>query len=399
MPAHRRDQGTLTTRSPARDEPTPSVYSVVRPRHLYVHVPFCARRCSYCDFSIAVRRETPVDEYLSALAAELRLRFAGDAPWELDTVYLGGGTPSRLGADGITRLIGIIRDHASFAPGVEVTVEANPDDIDAPSIRAWRAAGVNRLSIGVQSFDPAVLRWMHRLHDAEAAAWAVRTARDNGITELSLDLIFALPESIQRDWHRDLDLALALQPQHLSLYGLTVEPKTPLGRWAARGEVIETPEERYEDEYLEAHRRLTAAGLEHYEVSNFGRPGSRARHNSSYWSGSAYAGIGPAAHEYDSSRRRWNVAAYGDWVRRLSAGQDPIGGDELLTAENRVAETVYLGLRTADGLLLTTPEVDRVEPWIQAGWGSLSGGRLRLTALGWLRLDALAADLTVIRSR
>ncbi len=376
-----------------------SVYSCVHPRHLYVHVPFCARRCSYCDFSIAVRRVTPVDEFLSGIAAELRLRFPRNGAWELDTLYLGGGTPSRLGGEGISRLIALVREHATLTPGAEVTAEANPDDVDAASVRAWGEAGVNRLSLGVQSFEPVVLRWMHRLHDPEIAARAVAVARDNGIPDLSLDLIFALPEAIPRDWTRDLDMALALEPGHLSLYGLTVEPHTPLGRWAARGDVTETPEERYEAEFLEADRRLTAAGLEHYEVSNFGRPGSRARHNSSYWSGRAYGGIGPAAHEYDTARRRWNVAAYSDWVRLLGAGADPIGGDELLTPENRVAEGVYLGLRTVDGLRLSAPELIRVAPWLEAGWGRLVGDVLRLTHLGWLRLDALAAVLSVIRSR
>lgn len=327
------------------------------------------------------------------------MRFPWSASWELDTLYLGGGTPSRLGGDGIARLLALVREHASFAPGAEITVEANPDDIDAASIRAWRESGVNRLSLGVQSFDAAVLRWMHRTHTADAAPRAVDTARDGGITELSLDLIFALPASVRRDWSRDLDLALGLEPAHLSLYGLTVETHTPLGKWAARGEVIESPEESYEAEYLEADRRLTAAGFQHYEVSNFGRPGSRARHNSSYWSGTAYGGIGPAAHEYDSLRRRWNVAAYAEWVRRLSLGADPIGGDELLTPENRAAEGVYLGLRTVDGLALTPPEIALVQPWVRAGWGWLDCNVLRLTPLGWLRLDTLAADLTVIRSR
>jgi oxygen-independent coproporphyrinogen-3 oxidase len=371
----------------------------VRPRHLYIHVPFCARRCSYCDFSIAVRRTTPVQEYLTALDAELRLRFEGSDPWELDTLYLGGGTPSRLGGEGIARVIELVRSRASLGAGAEVTVEANPDDIDASSIRAWRAAGVNRLSIGVQSFDPVVLGWMRRLHDPDAAFRAVAVARDEGITELSLDLIFAVPSSLSRDWSRDLDLALALEPGHLSLYGLTVEARTPLGRSAARGELIESPEEWYEEEFLEADRRLSAAGLAHYEVSNFGRPGSRARHNSSYWSGAAYGGLGPSAHEYDSISRRWNVAAYAEWVRRLAAGNDPIGGDERLTEENRAAERVYLGLRTVDGLPLTPEETERVQPWIRAGWGAMDGDVLRLTPLGWLRLDALAADLTVIRSR
>ena len=327
------------------------------------------------------------------------MRYPRNGSWELDTLYLGGGTPSRLGGEGIARLVALVGEHAALALDAEVTVEANPDDIDATAVRAWREAGVNRLSLGVQSFDPAVLRWMHRLHDPDAASRAASTARDNGITDLSLDLIFALPASLGRDWARDLDLALALDPTHLSLYGLTVEPKTPLGRWAARGEVTESPEESYEEEYLEADRRLTGAGLGHYEVSNFGKQGFRARHNSSYWSGVAYGGIGPAAHEYDSSRRRWNVPAYAEWVRRVSSGQDPIGGDELLTPENRAAEGVYLGLRTVDGLALTPPEIERVRPWIRAGWGKLDGDVLRLTPLGWLRLDALAADLTVIRSR
>ena len=372
---------------------------MVHPRHLYVHVPFCARRCSYCDFSIAVRRETPVDEFLTALRRELQIRYPPNASWELDTLYLGGGTPSRLGGDGIVRLLELVREHASLPPAAEVTIEANPDDIDAGSIRAGSHSGVNRLSLGVQSFDPGVLRWMHRTHTADAAARAVDTAREGGITEISLDLIFALPASVPRDWSRDLDLALGLEPAHLSLYGLTVESHTPLGKWAARGDVIESPEETYEAEFLEADRRLAGAGLQHYEVSSFGKPGARARHNSSYWSGAAYGGIGPAAHEYDSVRRRWNVAAYADWVRRLSRGADPIGGDEVLSPENRVAEEVYLGLRTVEGLAVTPAELARVQPWVYAGWGSLDGNVLRLTPLGWLRLDALAADLTVIRSR
>lgn len=398
MPPHGRDPPTLTA-STRRSPAAASVYSVVHPRHLYVHVPFCARRCSYCDFSIAVRRETPVDEFVTALATELRLRFPRDVPWELDTLYLGGGTPSRLGGAGVARVLDLIREHATLAPGAEVTVEANPDDVDPVSVRAWRNGGVNRLSIGVQSFDLAVLQWMHRVHDPAAAIRSVAVARDGGLSDLSLDLIFALPPTIPRDWSRDLDLALGLEPSHLSLYGLTVEPATPLGKWMARGDIVESPEERYEEEYLEADRRLTSAGLEHYEVSNFGHPGSRSRHNSSYWSGRSYAAVGPAAHGYDGARRRWNVPAYADWLRRVATGQDPVGGSEELTVENRAAETVYLGLRTVDGLTLCPAEVVRVQPWIDAGWGRLDGATLRLTALGWLRLDALAADLTVIRSR
>jgi oxygen-independent coproporphyrinogen-3 oxidase len=372
---------------------------LVHPRHLYVHVPFCARRCSYCDFSIAVRRTTPVDEYLRALETELRLRFPPSGDWQLDTVYFGGGTPSRLGGEGIARLLDLIRRHATLASDAEVTIEANPDDVDPASVAAWREAGVNRMSLGVQSFDPSVLQWMHRVHDPESAVAAVRVARAAGLADISLDLIFALPASLARDWSRDLDLALQLEPTHLSLYGLTVEHRTPVARWRDRGELEEAPEEHYESEYLEAHARLTAAGMDHYEVSNFGRPGAHARHNSAYWSGVAYGGIGPAAHEYDEAGRRWNVSPYAEWVRRLEAGEDPIGGQELLTPENRAAENVYLGLRTASGLRLAGDELDRADPWIRAGWGLVEDGVLRLSPLGWLRLDALAADLTLVRSR
>ena len=376
---------------------------IPRPRHLYVHVPFCGRRCSYCDFAIAVRRETPVHDYLAALEGEFRLRYPAAEPWSLDTVYLGGGTPSRLGADGIWRLLDIVRGHATISDGAEVTIEANPDDVTTPLVVAWRHAGVNRISLGAQSFDGRVLEWMHRTHDAASIARAVRSARDGGISDLSLDLIFALPEALQRDWTRDLEMALALEPDHVSLYGLTVESATPLGRRQARGEVVEAPEERYEAEYLEADSRLSAAGFAHYEVSNFARPGRRARHNSAYWSGVPYAAVGPGAHEYDGAHRRWNVRGYADWTARIGLGEDPVEESETLTDESRSAESVYLGLRTTGGLRLADRELPRVDRWVghwvDAGWVNVSSGVLTMTPAGWLRLDSIAADLTVLRSR
>lgn len=378
---------------------TPLVAFGVRPRHVYVHVPFCARRCSYCDFSIAVRRVVPADEFVGALDRELALRFPGDEPWPVDTLYLGGGTPSRLGGEGVARALEAIRRRVQPRDTAEITIEANPEDITRENAALWRAAGVNRLSIGSQSFDDRVLAWMHRTHDASAIARAVDAARAAGIENLSLDLIFSLPENLERDWERDVAQALALEPSHLSLYGLTIEPHTPLGRWQGRGEVVESPDERYESEFLHAHHALTAAGFEHYEVSNFGRPGLRSRHNSSYWSAAPYAGLGPSAHEFDGTNRRWNARAYSDWLSALAAGQDPIEGTEALSEANRVAEQVYLGLRTTDGLAVSGPEIARVAPWIDAGWAILTNdNRLVLTPLGWLRLDALAADLTLVRS-
>jgi oxygen-independent coproporphyrinogen-3 oxidase len=372
----------------------------VHPRHVYVHVPFCARRCVYCDFAIAVRRQVPVDEYVRAVSRELALRFSGDGAWPVETLYFGGGTPSILGGEGIARLLDALRKRLRLAANAEVTLEANPDDVSLESARAWRQAGVNRLSIGVQSFDDAVLRWMHRTHDANAARMAVEHARAAGVEDVSVDLIFALPNEIARCWETDVSTALALEPSHISLYGLTTEPTTALGRWRDRGVVSEAPDERYEVEFLHAHESMTEAGFEHYEVSNFGRPGRRARHNSGYWFGTEYAGLGPGAHEFDGSTRRWNVDAYAEWERRLASSADPIAASEVLDDENRAAERVYLGLRTSDGLRLTGAEVVRTQSWIDAGWGTIAeGDRLVLTPLGWLRLDSLAADLTVVRSR
>ncbi|MEO7084424.1 MAG: radical SAM family heme chaperone HemW [Gemmatimonadaceae bacterium] len=372
----------------------------MRPRHIYVHVPFCSRRCSYCDFSIAVRKSVPVGDFVRGLRGELALRFPGDEPWPVDTLYLGGGTPSRLGGAGVAAAIDAIRERISLAPDGEVTIEANPEDISAESVAGWRAAGVNRLSIGSQSFDDDVLRWMHRSHDAAAIARSVNTARSGGIENVSLDLIFALPESVPRDWAADVNRALELEPSHVSLYGLTVEPHTPLGKQTARGELATPEDHRYEAEFLFAHQAMTSAGFDHYEVSNFGRPGRWSRHNSSYWTGAAYAGLGPSAHEFDGSTRRWNRAPYAEWLQLVDQRTDPIADQELLTPENRVAEAVYLGLRTSGGLSVNPSDLGRVQPWIDAGWAARNEtGALVLTALGWLRLDALATDLTVVRSR
>lgn len=370
------------------------------PRHVYVHVPFCARRCAYCDFAIAVRRVVPVAEYVDALEREMSVRLGSpsDERPAVDTLYFGGGTPSRLGGEGLAAAVAVVTRWFALADGAEVTVEANPDDVTREAVRHWRAAGVNRLSLGGQTFDPAALAWMHRTHAADQVPRAVEAARAEGLDDLSLDLIFALPDAVPRDWAADVRQSLALEPTHLSLYGLTVEPGTPLGRWTERGGIAEADEERYAAEFLHAHDALAAAGFEHYEVSNFARPGRRARHNSSYWTGVPYLGVGPGAHGFDGRERRWNVGAYAAWVRALAAGCDPVEGAEQLDPGAREAEGVYLGLRTTDGLVLRPGEEARVARWVAAGWGEVDGGRLRLTPTGWLRLDALAADLTAFRS-
>ena len=366
--------------------------------HVYVHVPFCARRCSYCDFSIAVRRDVPVDEFLRALRSELRLR-RGEigARNDIETLYFGGGTPSHLGPDGVTRMMALMREHFRWGPDAEVTLEANPDDVTAAATAAWLRAGITRVSLGAQSFDANVLQWMHRTHGPAQIDAAVELLRDTPFSSWSFDLIFALPASLQRDWRRDLDLALAKRPPHLSLYGLTVEPGTPLGRWAERGEVNASDELAYESEFLSADAEASAAGFEHYEVSNFAQPGHQSRHNRSYWRGVPYLGFGPSAHGFDGQVRRWNRAAYAAWQKAVAAGDDPLGGSEIIGEGERTLEAVYLGLRTTQGLDIAPDEIGQVRAWLAAGWATLTGTRLVLTPLGWLRLDSLASALTPVR--
>lgn len=443
------NEALLSTSAPPQDKqfPNPSIPRIPQaPRvltqyqHVYLHVPFCGRRCSYCDFAIAVRKVVPVSEFVDAIMAELVTRgetLAREPGTDLRSIYLGGGTPSKLGGAGIATLLRRIAHQAGVEIArvdkpsgaedparvaarpvggslgattggtrdsqIEVTIEANPEDVTPDAVAEWAVAGVSRVSMGVQSFDPNVLRWMHREHPPEQAARAVKLLRDGGIGDVSVDLIFAVPEVLNRDWDRDLEEALNLQPNHVSLYGLTVEPHTPLGRWTARGQVQEAPEERYEREFLRAHERLTAAGFEHYEVSNYGRPGHRARHNSAYWQGVPYLGLGPSAHGFDGRVRRWNRRNYTDWLAEVTAGRDPIEGSEELTPAERSAEAVYLGLRTTDGLDLgVVADANRqkankmVSEWIASGWGALQSERLVLSPAGWLRLDSIAASVAAV---
>lgn len=375
-----------------------AIFDDVRPRHVYVHVPFCSRRCSYCDFAIAVRAKPPVAEYLDALRVELSLRYGKETPWPVDTIYLGGGTPSALGED-VGELMSLLREFMQPMPDAEITLESNPEHVDRARATVWRQSGITRVSLGAQSFEARVLDWMHRTHSVDDIGRAVDATKRAGIENVSLDLIFALPGMLERDWEADLSRALSLHPAHISLYGLTVEPSTPLAHWIARGETSPADDAVYATEFLEAHDRATAAGFEHYEVSNFATPGNRSRHNSAYWTGEPYAGLGPSAHEFDGIKRRWNQSAYTAWLTALKSGMDPVSGAEHLTDENRETEAVYLGLRTADGLVIETGDEPVIDSWIAQRWVERRAARAVLTPQGWLRLDALAADLTYARSR
>jgi oxygen-independent coproporphyrinogen-3 oxidase len=362
--------------------------------HLYLRVPFCARRCSYCDFAIAVRRDVPsaafTDAVLQEWAGWQRHEIWAESPG-VGSVYFGGGTPSRLEPGAIGRILERIAADRPVAPDAEVTLEANPDDVTRDAASAWRAGGVTRVSLGAQSFDPAVLDWMHRTHSAEQIGTAVATLRDAGIAELSLDLIFGLPGALGRDWGADLEQALALRPGHLSLYGLTVEDHTPLARWTARGEVALVDEERYAAEFLEAHSALDRAGYEHYEVSNYSLAGRRARHNEAYWRRAPFIGVGPSAHSGWGANRQWNLREWAAYERAMATGASPVAGTERLDEAAVELEELYLGLRTLEGVSAERLPHSTVEAWIDAGWAASSGLTVRLTAEGWLRLDALTA--------
>ncbi len=378
--------------------------------HLYIHVPFCQRRCSYCDFSIAVRKRIPAREYVDVVLRELTLlgvtdpgRKPGDTTTVgLDTIYFGGGTPSLLPPEAISALLTSLRDAFHVTPSrddVEVTLEANPEDVTLDHATAWRHAGINRVSLGAQSFDDRVLKWMHRSHDASRIGDAVQTLRAAGFDNISLDLIFALPSELERDWARDLDLAGDLLPAHLSLYGLTVEQRTPLARWISRGATAAVDDERYAEEYLLAHMRLAAYGYQFYEVSNAARDSRRSRHNSAYWSGRAYLGLGPAAHSFDGRVRRWNRSAWEGYRRAVSAGLPAVEAEEVLTQEQSELERLYLALRTDAGVPLAA--LGRLLPpsaarWVDQGWADVVNQRLVCRPEGWLRLDALIRDLTSV---
>ena len=366
---------------------------------VYVHAPFCARRCFYCDFAVKVGRSGDLPGWLAALRGEMHL-LEGDpevtAAGRLETLYVGGGTPSLLGPEAMSGLRGILGEDRLSAPGLEWTAEANPESFTPEVARSWAGAGVNRVSLGVQTFHASALRWMGRLHGPDGARDAVRAAGAAGIGNLSVDLIFGLPGHLGRDWRADLEGALELEVPHVSLYGLTVEHATALGRWVREGREEPVDEVRYEEEFLEAAEVLVAQGFEHYEVSNFARPGFRSRHNGVYWSGGAYLGLGNGAHSYAPPVRRWNLREWDDYSRVVSEGASPIAERESLDPEARRLEEIWLGLRTDGGVPMESlgdPARDLVTRWVAEGLAVERGTNVALTPRGWLLLDRLTVDL------
>jgi oxygen-independent coproporphyrinogen-3 oxidase len=349
---------------------------------------------------VDVRPSADPREWAEAIRAERGIVEEGGegalAP-SLDTLYVGGGTPSLLGPEAMAFLAEAVGRLRLEAGDLEWTAEANPESLTEALARGWREAGVGRLSLGVQSFHDDVLRWMGRLHGAEGAREAVGRARRGGITNLSLDLIFGLPDEVPRDWRADLEAAVALDVPHISLYGLTAEEGTPLQRRVAAGSIELADEERYREEYLEAHERLRAEGYRHYEVSNFARPGFESRHNQAYWTGVPYLGFGNGAHSYLPPVRRGNLRDWSAYLDRVRSGRPPWDEEDRPDASERRVEALWLALRTDGGLsrgiLCTEASRARVAEWTGKGLVHRDPSRVRPTVEGWLVLDSLVIEL------
>ena len=367
--------------------------------NVYVHAPFCARRCCYCDFAVEVGRNPAGSRWLAAIGREYdTVHASGEAPLApvLDTLYVGGGTPSLLDPHLIAGLADVLGRERLASPELEWTVEANPESFSERTAAAWGGASVNRVSFGVQSFDPAALRWMGRLHSPSDARAAVERARAAGVTNLSVDLIFGLPPGVPRSWEDDIAQALELAVPHISLYGLTVETGTPLHRAVDEGRASMPAGDRYRDEYLFAAETLASAGYEHYEVSNFALPGFASRHNRACWRGAPYLGLGNGAHSYYGGRRWWNDRDWAAYAKHVEESGSAVAGEEILSAEQIRLEALWLGLRTAEGLeeaAMGRPGLSASRRWEAAGWASRAAGRTRLTPDGWLVLDDLTLEL------
>lgn len=375
---------------------------------LYCHIPFCQTKCRYCTFfSVTSLRGIPA--FLEGVKKEAELygregEFSGYAGQGLsfDTLYLGGGTPSVIDANLIAGLVRHLRSCLPFSPDAEITMETNPGDLSPYQLGPLLEAGINRLTIGVQSFSGRNLAFLGRRHTAEQAEGAIRIAREAGVTNLGIDLIYGLPGQSLQSWKRDLDRAVGMAPEHISCYQLTVEQETPLGREMREGRIAPLTERKAYDFFVTTSRLLTSAGYEHYEVSNFSLgERNRARHNSKYWKHVPYLGLGPSAHSFSGTRRWWNHASVERYCAALAEGRLPVEGSEELGVQELRMESLYVGFRTREGIDLVRfregfgQDLEREPPGLLAmleaqGRVEVREGRVIPTLYGMAVADALA---------
>lgn len=352
------------------------------PAGLYVHVPFCLTRCGYCDFNAHAGLDGLKRPYVEALQLEADLAAPDWDGIRFVSVFLGGGTPTTLSSGTIGSLLDHVRSRFDLEVPGEVTCEANPDTVDQRSLEELRSAGITRLSLGVQSFDPVVLAALERIHPPSSARRAYAAARRAGFDDVNVDLIYGAHGETMASWRRTLEEALTLGPEHLSCYALTVEPATPLGARVAAG-VDPAPDPDLQAEMYETTCRvLAAAGYRHYEVSNWALPGHECLHNVGYWEGRPYLGLGAGAHSYRNGRRWWNVRPPGRYMELAAGGHPPTGGEETLDPEDRRLERLLLGIRRAEGVPAEWVPAEASAKFVAQGLARLEGGRFALNDTG-----------------
>ena len=385
--------------------PEGDVVPLQRPRTdtlgIYVHVPFCTKKCYFCSFNTAPMDDGAMRRYLLALAREIDV--LATAPWasgiRIVSVFFGGGTPSLLSGDELASVLSALRGRFAVDADAEVTVESNPESLDAEKLRRYRDSGVSRISLGVQSMDDAILPAIGRLHDSGGAHAAFRACREAGFDNVSVDLMYGLPELDVTKWTRAIRAVLDWEPDHLSAYGMTLDEGSV---WGATGVSGLPAEDAVVEQYWALANEARARGFEHYEVSNYARAGRRSRHNQIYWKRGEYLALGPGACGFVGDLRYANVKPVARYAALLDEGRLPIDSAERLTAAQALAEELFLGLRTAEGVprerldarVAATPALRRrIDEWLARGLMEADGARVRLSERGFLMSDALFVDL------
>ena len=358
---------------------------------IYIHIPFCKQACTYCDFHFSTSQQLR-KPLIEALNKEILLR-KHEVNEPIKSIYFGGGSPSILDKGEFESIAKTLETSFDLSELEEFTLESNPDDHSLEKLKLWEENGVNRLSIGIQSFIDRDLELMNRAHSSREALACVQNARNAGFKKLTIDLIFGIPGQSMNEWQDNVEKALALNTEHLSAYALTIEPKTALAHQVAKGLVIEKNDEEVEAEYRFLHEAMDKAGFEHYEISNYAISGSRAVHNASYWSGEPYLGIGPAAHSFDGKKtRRWNVSNNALYIKAIRENQH-FSSDEVLTKRERTNEQIMTGLRTIEGIpktLLSFSEIRLPNHLIDAI--SQTKERVSIKPENWMMADSIIQE-------
>ena len=372
---------------------------------IYLHIPFCRKACHYCNFHFSTSLKGKND-FVTALLKEIALTPVFEGGPSIDTIYFGGGTPSLLENTELASILDAVKKKFSINPGAEVTLEANPDDIQPVLLQQWLELGINRLSLGVQSFHDKDLAWMNRAHDARQSMQSIEWIKAAGFTNFSADLIYGMPTLSNEEWLSNIDQMIAWELPHLSCYALTVEPRTALSRMILMKEVSDVDSAQQSEQFLMLIDRLRSAGYLHYEISNFCRRGMESRHNSGYWRGQWYYGFGPSAHSYNGKERLWNVANNALYAQSLNQGVIPFE-KEVISETMRLNEYVMVSLRTSEGISLLHLEeqfgeaerkriLETSEKYRLPGKLMEEEGFLRLTDEGKLYADGIAADLFLV---